>query len=78
MVRARGHAGTLDGVDGGSDVDAPEEEPGLGRIGPDCPHCGGVTRFSEGVSTHDLWAERFVCEACGRDSYRSFGRGSVS
>jgi transposase-like protein len=49
-----------------------------GRKGPACPECGGETRFTEGVSTHDLFAERFVCSSCGRETYRSFGRGSVS
>ena len=78
MVRAPGGAGTLGGVDGGSEAETPGGEPGLGRTGPECTHCGGVTRFTGGVSTHDLWAERFVCESCGRESYRSFGRGSVS
>jgi hypothetical protein len=83
MVRAPSLAGTLGRMDGeaGPDTagaDLPGEEPGLGRIGPDCSHCGGVTRFAGGVSTHDLWAERFVCGSCGRETFRSFGRGSVS
>lgn len=83
MVRAPGRASTLGRVDGAPDPDVPgttlpEGEPGLGRVGPECPHCGGVTRFAGGVSTHDLWAERFVCESCGRETFRSFGRGSVS
>lgn len=47
------------------------------RAAPACKTCGEPTRFVEGVSTHDLYAERFVCEA-GHDTYRSFGRGSVS
>ena len=50
---------------------------GEDRSGPACKVCGEPTRFAEGVSTHDLYAERFVCEA-GHDTYRSFGRGSVS
>jgi hypothetical protein len=56
----------------------PTEVGAQGRRGPACPHCGGETRFAEGVSTHDLFAERFVCSSCGRETYRSFGRGSVS
>jgi hypothetical protein len=76
MVRVPGDAGTLDGVE--DDGDAPDADSGLGRTGPDCSTCGGVTRFAGGMSTHDLWAERFVCESCGRESFRSFGRGSVS
>ncbi|HJR19625.1 MAG TPA: hypothetical protein VJ922_07885 [Actinomycetota bacterium] len=47
------------------------------RTGPACETCGEPTRFAGGMSTHDLYAERFVCEA-GHESYRSFGRGSVS
>jgi hypothetical protein len=34
-------------------------------------------RFDGGASTHDLFAERFVCARCGRVEYRSYGRGSV-
>jgi hypothetical protein len=49
-----------------------------GRPGPACPACGGETRFAGGSSTHDLYAERFVCASCGHETYRSFGRGSVS
>ena len=59
----------------------PDQEPvedHLDRSFPSCAHCGGATRFAGGVSTHDLYAERFVCGDCGRESYRSFGRGSVS
>lgn len=47
------------------------------RSAPTCKTCGEPTRFVEGVSTHDLYAERFECEA-GHETYRSFGRGSVS
>jgi len=51
---------------------------GSGRAPPACATCGGRTRFAGGESTHDLYAERFVCLECGRETYRSFGRGSVS
>ena len=43
-----------------------------------CPACAGTMRFAGGEATHDLYAERFVCESCGHVAYRSFGRGSVS
>lgn len=79
MVRAARHPGTLARMD---DAAAPtEDEPqdrGKGRLGPACPSCGGETRFAGGSSTHDLYAERFVCSSCGRETYKSFGRGSVS
>jgi ribosomal protein S27AE len=52
--------------------------PEVGRPGPACPSCGGATYFAGGEATHDLYAERFVCSSCGREIYRSFGRGSVS
>lgn len=80
MVRGRRAPGTLARMDERSTEpeDNPTESVELGRPGPVCPHCGGETRFAEGVSTHDLFAERFVCSSCGRESYRSFGRGSVS
>ena len=52
-------------------------EPGT-RSAPRCAGCGGQTSFAGGESTHDLWAERFVCRACGHETFRSFGRGSVS
>jgi hypothetical protein len=48
------------------------------RSPPSCERCGGETRFSGGESTHDLYAERFTCVDCGTDTFRSFGRGSVS
>lgn len=53
----------------------PRVEPARGAR---CEACGGETRFDGGVSTHDLYAQRFVCVSCGRETYRSFGRGSVS
>ena len=48
------------------------------RSPPSCDRCGGETRFAGGESTHDLYAERFVCSNCGAETFRSFGRGSVS
>jgi hypothetical protein len=33
--------------------------------------------FKDGKQIHDLWAERFVCGTCGREMYRTYGRGSV-
>jgi len=48
------------------------------RATPPCSACGSATRFDGGVSTHDLYAERFVCTSCGAETYRSFGRGSVT
>jgi hypothetical protein len=57
----------------------PDPDPGSARAGPPCGNCGATsTRFVEGVSTHDLYAEKFVCDSCGHESFRSFGRGSVS
>ena len=80
MVRGRGPPGTLAGMEDERDQGPVEEaaEPERARSGPPCAACGGTTRFDGGVSTHDLWAERFVCSSCGRETYRSFGRGSVS
>lgn len=60
------------------------DEPSAGgapaprRSPPACEACGGETRFAGGESTHDLYAERFVCANCGAETFRSFGRGSVS
>jgi hypothetical protein len=51
---------------------SPEQRPG-----PACSVCGEPTRFDGGMSTHDLYAERFVCGS-GHETFRSFGRGSVS
>lgn len=42
-----------------------------------CGACGTRMRFEEGSITHDLYAEKFVCPACGRVEYQSYGRGSV-
>jgi len=80
MVRGGRPPGTLGGMDAERDAATPGDAaaPARSRPGPACSACGGVTRFAGGVSTHDLWAERFVCESCGAESYRSFGRGSVS
>jgi len=44
---------------------------------PHCPACGATMHFSEGKQIHDLWAERFECPSCGREMYRTYGRGSV-
>lgn len=43
-----------------------------------CPACDSMMSFAGGEATHDLYAERFVCPSCGHETYRSFGRGSVS
>jgi predicted RNA-binding Zn-ribbon protein involved in translation (DUF1610 family) len=56
---------------------AVEPNAPAGRI-PRCPSCVVVMRFADGMATHDLYAERYVCPNCGRETYRSFGRGSVS
>jgi len=48
-----------------------------GRPAPTCPDCGAVMEFKDGKQIHDLWAERFVCGTCGREMYRTYGRGSV-
>jgi hypothetical protein len=56
---------------------AADPDTPMGRT-PRCPTCELPMRFADGVATHDLYAERFVCPNCGRDAYRSFGRGSVS
>jgi hypothetical protein len=34
-------------------------------------------RFTGGQQVHDVWAERFECDRCGREAYRSYGRGSI-
>ena len=58
-----------------------DEEPlppaRAGRPAPTCPHCGARMEFKEGKQVHDLWAERFECPSCGREQYRTYGRGSV-
>jgi hypothetical protein len=54
------------------------EGEGPTRAAPRCRACEGEMRFAGGVSTHDLWAERYVCPSCGHETFRSFGRGSVS
>ncbi|TMK54716.1 MAG: hypothetical protein E6G59_01830 [Actinobacteria bacterium] len=48
-----------------------------GRPAPTCPKCGAAMEFKEGKQVHDLWAERFECGTCGREMYRTYGRGSV-
>ena len=48
-----------------------------GRPAPACPSCGTAMAFKEGKQVHDLWAERFECPSCGREQYRTYGRGSV-
>ena len=60
--------------------EASKEEAARNKAGsaPACSRCGNATTFVEGLSTHDLYAEKFVCGTCGAESYRSFGRGSVS
>lgn len=58
-----------------TDDDAPEEKPAGKPVL--CPACGARMRFEGGTSTHDLYAEKFVCPECGRVEYRSYGRGSV-
>jgi len=72
-------AGTLARMppDAGSHKDGTADR-GSERTSPSCATCGGRTRFAGGESTHDLYAERFICLECGRETYRSFGRGSVS
>ena len=60
------------------DNPSPEASSAARRSPPPCDRCGGQTRFAGGESTHDLYAERFVCGSCGAETYRSFGRGSVS
>ena len=55
--------------------ESPKESPR--SRAPTCPNCGTPMTFESGSQIHDLWAEHFVCETCGRDSYRSYGRGSV-
>jgi len=47
------------------------------RAVPVCPTCETAMRFAEGRQVHDLFSERFVCDTCGRETYRSYGRGSV-
>jgi hypothetical protein len=77
IVRGGDGTGTL----GRMSDDEPATEgakPSGGRTAPACSHCGGETMFAGGESTHDLYAERFVCRTCGGETYRSFGRGSVS
>lgn len=56
----------------------PEARDTTARRTIECPTCGHKMRFEGGSSTHDLWAERYRCPSCGREEYRSFGRGSVS
>lgn len=34
-------------------------------------------RFADGRQVHDNWSERYVCSTCGRETFRSYGRGSV-
>ncbi len=63
---------------GGEMRDEPIEPGGQRRSPPHCERCGGETRFAGGESTHDLYAERFACMDCGAETFRSFGRGSVS
>jgi hypothetical protein len=59
-------------------ADSRDDQAPPRRSAPRCDRCGGETRFAGGESTHDLYAERFVCVDCGAETYRSFGRGSVS
>ena len=48
-----------------------------GRRAQKCQTCLVPMRFDGGRQIHDLWAELFVCATCGRETYRTFGRGSV-
>jgi hypothetical protein len=59
------------------DVSQGPPAEGSTRSAPLCKRCGEATTFAEGISTHDLYAEKFLCPA-GHETYRSFGRGSVS
>lgn len=54
-----------------------EAQPRSARPVPRCRTCDIEMRFAGGQSTHDLWAERYVCPKCGRETFRSYGRGSV-
>lgn len=60
-------------------ADVPQGPPAAEstRSAPLCNTCGDATTFVEGISTHDLYAEKFRCSS-GHETYRSFGRGSVS
>ncbi|MEX2556902.1 MAG: hypothetical protein WEB06_14905 [Actinomycetota bacterium] len=59
------------------DVSQGPPAEGSTRSAPTCERCGEATTFAEGISTHDLYAEKFLCPS-GHETYRSFGRGSVS